>query len=458
LPEVLFSTLGMTDPIRNDYDGPFLHILRHYKPQKAYLFMTKRICEQADLDNRYRRHASALCKSEGFFCELIELRYAEIDNPSEYEIFYSVFLEIINKIHTDNPGCTILINLSSGTPQMKSAAQLLSLTTTFPVTAIQVTTPNEGENYGQPNYNVEEAWLNNIDNDPELERKNRSKQVDSINLRYLFLREAAISNIEAYNYLAALDILQSVEDFVPGQAMSLLKAARHRKNMVLVEAGREAKLAGYDLFPVQSSDARDLFEYLLLLRVQQKCGQLMDFVRGISPALTKLFEAFLTVKCQIHIKEDFCVETPRGSGFWKLKRGKLEANAPDLLIYYDRAFNFFKDSAISCANLLPMIEFECGPEGRHTDSIILERSRLMRSVEEKIRNPAAHNIKAIKEEEFKREAGLSSKKLLEYMQWMFKYIYPCYFKADLDIWESYECMNREIINRLKGLYDLRKLC
>ena len=55
----------MTDPIKNDHDGPFLHIMRRYKPQKAYLFMTKRVCELADQDDRYRIHAARLCREEG---------------------------------------------------------------------------------------------------------------------------------------------------------------------------------------------------------------------------------------------------------------------------------------------------------------------------------------------------------------------------------------------------------
>ena len=42
MKRVLFSTLGMTDPIKNDFDGPLLHILRYYQPEKVYLFMTKR--------------------------------------------------------------------------------------------------------------------------------------------------------------------------------------------------------------------------------------------------------------------------------------------------------------------------------------------------------------------------------------------------------------------------------
>jgi len=64
--------------------------------------------------------------------------------------------------------------------------------------------------------------------------------------------------------------------------------------------------------------------------------------------------------------------------------------------------------------------------------------------------PLSLYIKAIKEDEFKDKAGISGKRLLQYMQWMFKYIYPGYFKDDLDIWESYDHMNQKIINRLKS--------
>lgn len=451
MPDVLFSTLGMTDPIRNDYDGPLLHILRYYRPQKAYLFMTERICEIADQDNRYLIEARRLCESEGFDCEFVEIRHEEIDNPHEFEIFYAIFEEILNDIHKNNPSCGILVNVSSGTPQMVSACQLLSLTTVFPVKAIQVTTPLEGENYGLRSYDIDKVWADNIDNHPEMGSKNRTVEMESTNLRFLFLREAAISNIEAYNYTAALDILQSVQEFVPENAMNLLKAALHRRNMELSEAEKSSRIAGYDLFPVESGDVRDLFEYLLILDLQHKSGNLIDYVRGISPALTRLFESFLKVKCNHEIKKAYCVETARGSGYWEITRNKLRKNAPELLDYYDQVFKSgFRDGFISCATLLPMIEFECRPDGEHPNETVLNRARLMRNVEDKIRNPAAHIIKAIKEKEFKENAGISSNKLLQDMQWLFKCVYPGYFKTDSNIWASYDAMNQEIINRLKA--------
>ena len=329
---VLFSTLGMTDPIKNDYDGPFLHIMRYYKPQKVYLFMTQRVCELADQDDRYRIHASKLCKQEGFNCEIIELRYEDIDNPQEFDIFYPIFEKELINIHSKNADCQILINLSSGTPQMKSACHLLAITTPFPVVPIQVTTPNERENYGSPDYDLEKSWKNNLDNHPELEPKNRAKQVESENLRFLFLREAAISNINAYNYTAAFNILTAVKEFISEDVMRLLRAAQHRKNMELKEAERESKLAKYDLFPMKSSDVKELFEYLLLLGLQQKSGQLMDFVRGISPALSRLFEYFLQEKCRRKVKRDYCVQSSLDPDHWKIKRNKLEKKGINLIL------------------------------------------------------------------------------------------------------------------------------
>lgn len=451
MKRVLFSTLGMTDPIKNDYDGPLLHILRHYRPQKAYLFMTQRVCELADEDDRYRIHAAQLCEKEGFACEFVELRYAEIDNPQHFDLFHPLFEKELVDIYNANPGCQILINLSSGTPQMKSACQLLALTAPFPVLPIQVTTPNERENYWSPDYDLARYWTNNLDNHPEMEPQNRCQQVDSTNLRFLFLREAAISNIKACNYSAALSILEGVKDFVSADVMHLLRAALYRKNMDLSEAEKESKLAEYDLFPIKSGDGKELFEYLLLLSLQQQTGQLMDFVRGISPALTKLFELFLQEKCKRHIKRDYCEERQRNSGHWKLKRYKLQKMDSALLDYCDRKFSpqGFRDCDLSCYTLLPMIEFDCGPKGRYPNEAVLKKARDMRNVEESIRNRAAHNIVAVKEEQFTREAGISSATLMRDMRWWYKYVYPHYFPADADPWDSYNKMNEEIINCLK---------
>lgn len=441
----------MTDPIKNDFDGPLLHILRHYRPEKAYLFMTKRVCELADQDDRYRVQAQKLCDELGFRCEIFELRHEDIDRPQEYDVFYPLFERALYSIHAGNPGCQVLINLSSGTPQMKSACNLLALTAPFPVVPIQVTTPMEAENYGSPDYDIERTWKDDVDNDMELGAHNRSVVVTADNLRYLLLREAAVSHINNYDYSAALSVLELVEGFVPPQVMRLLNGAWQRKSMNLGEATREMRLGGYDLYPKVSGDARDLFEYLLLLGIQQKQGLLMDFIRGISPALTRLLEAFLNEKCARHIRRDYCVPFRSDPDHLRVVRTKLAANDPRLLAFYDQWFKpEFRDSDMSCSALLPMIEFDCRPSGTHPNPKALKTALVMRTVEDKVRNPAAHNIVAVKEEWFKKVAGLSSVELLRKMHWMFQQSYSQYIGDPGKAWGAYDEMNKYIISQLKA--------
>ena len=46
---VLFSPIGTTDPIREYYDGPMLHIVRHYLPHKVYLYYTREMDRKREI-------------------------------------------------------------------------------------------------------------------------------------------------------------------------------------------------------------------------------------------------------------------------------------------------------------------------------------------------------------------------------------------------------------------------
>lgn len=39
--KVLISFIGGSDPVRDDFDGPMLHIVRHYQPNYVYLLLTE---------------------------------------------------------------------------------------------------------------------------------------------------------------------------------------------------------------------------------------------------------------------------------------------------------------------------------------------------------------------------------------------------------------------------------
>lgn len=53
--KILFSPIGNTDPISdsNFYDGAMLHICRHYDIDKVYMYMSKKIYEKEEADQRF---------------------------------------------------------------------------------------------------------------------------------------------------------------------------------------------------------------------------------------------------------------------------------------------------------------------------------------------------------------------------------------------------------------------
>ena len=43
MKQILFSCIGTSDPLRGEHDGPMLHILRQYRPESVWLFLTSEI-------------------------------------------------------------------------------------------------------------------------------------------------------------------------------------------------------------------------------------------------------------------------------------------------------------------------------------------------------------------------------------------------------------------------------
>ena len=100
-----------------------------------------------------------------------------------FDTFYTDFEKVLRQIHAENPDSELLLNLSSGTPAMKSALNVISVLSPFPMRAIQVSTPNQRENpkYESPmDYDVEAYWECNQDNEPDF--PNRCLEVQSEHL------------------------------------------------------------------------------------------------------------------------------------------------------------------------------------------------------------------------------------------------------------------------------------
>ena len=113
---VLFTAVGETDPIRGQSDGPMLHIVRHYKPEKVYLFLTADMSKKEKDTNCYEdsiKFVHPKCKVEKIHTDIVRAHC--------FDEFAVLFDSIINRIHAENPMHRILLNVSSATPQIKPA-------------------------------------------------------------------------------------------------------------------------------------------------------------------------------------------------------------------------------------------------------------------------------------------------------------------------------------------------
>lgn len=60
---ILIACVGITDPIRSDYDGPILHITRYYHPKKIYMILSSEIAEREKNGNIMRKQFIYWCRN-----------------------------------------------------------------------------------------------------------------------------------------------------------------------------------------------------------------------------------------------------------------------------------------------------------------------------------------------------------------------------------------------------------
>jgi CRISPR type III-A/MTUBE-associated protein Csm6 len=446
---VLFSPLGLSDPTRGNYDGGFLHIMRHYRPQKAYLYMTKKISSFDLIDNRYEIMGNKLAEFLNFKCEIKKIRKEEVDNPQNFDYFFKPFEEIIKGIIKNNPGKKVILNVSSGTPAMKLACCMICAIAKSPLIPVQVTS-FRGEEINtdksvDEEYDIENEWANLIDNNLEFEPQNRCSVVSVTNLGAVFSREIILSLIQSYEYNAAIEVAKNIQFFIDPKIIKLLLAGKNRLVLNFSEAQKKASEAGFDLFPIKTEPAKRIFESILDLSIKIEKKELADFARAISPVISELFSECLSGKLDGKKRiENYC-QYNKAKNIYTLQRRLLPSK---IRAYYDAYFKeinqgSFKDSLLSASNILPMIIYTFGE-----DAEVTKLARDLRKFEAGVRNLAAHILIEVSDKLIKEKTGMNSKQVMIKVKQMYTLIYQKSF-TNMQ-WDSYKILNKEI-EKLLGL-------
>ena len=163
----LISCIGDTDPIRNRHDGALLHLARVFRPEKILLIYSERALLKEN------NILLALNSIEGY--SPVIKKDERLISDSEVFIFdkiYEILNNVVLKYSRDNED--LILNLSSGTPQMKSALFTINRLNDINVRAYQVITPSHSSNEGighDNNLDINYLISTNLDNRKDFEKR-----------------------------------------------------------------------------------------------------------------------------------------------------------------------------------------------------------------------------------------------------------------------------------------------
>ncbi len=439
---ILFSPIGGHDPIANFHDGAMLHISRKYRPTKIYMYLSKEMIERKDLDDRYKYSVNRLREVAGFETQIIEIERKDLKDVHLFDIFYHDFEQIISEIVTENPDCKLILNVSSGTPAMKSALEIIAALSGGKVTAVQVATPEGKENTdikAPKEYDNEIYWDMNIDNDHNY--NDRCTKINSVNLLARVKLESVKKLISSYDYPAALVLAKEIENDISEKAMNMIEVADCRYNLDIDGCFQLSTKQGFDFIPLKKNFAEHkIFEYLLNLDVKLKKKNYADFIRAITPIVFEVFDFYLKQKHKIDFRKQYCDKNGKIKDNISIDDKVIAAVAKSWNNDIDRIKNNFCGSS----HLVPIIlEFS-------DDEVVKEKCNKLRTkVESGIRNFVAHEIMAVTEKVIEQKTGgVKPDQVVADLKFIFtrstKNIKPEY-------WNSYEDMNTAIINELNSI-------
>ena len=452
---ILFSPVGGTDPISqtNCYDGSMLHICRHRKPDVVYLYLSAEMDKHEDDENdkRYTRAIELLEEKIGHHFEIRLIRRPELNNPHDFNIFFKDFRDVIKNIVAESDqDDRLLVNISSGTPGMKSALNVMAALGEFKCTCIQVTTPEKKlQNHEHTNdFELKTLWDLDPDNDEGAE--DRSSDVECPNLLLIKGEQTIKSFLMKYDYHAAynmaLDLSKNYPQSRVSQYIDYLEFAMNRAAFKNVDSYLKRFPELKPLFPIEGAD-RPVFEYALLCDLKWKRGELSDFIRSLSPLIQELFIR-VTNKNIYPVSLEMIAEN-KGHETWNRKKMQAiaEENITGKKIYdalknaYDDFESAKNDPYVTSENFCEIIN-KVSTVSELKDDINILRNQ----IEKKIRNILAHKIFYVDETWIKKETGnLSPQQIMKLLKKVFRYTS---INVRDEYWAVYDEMNKFIMSKI----------
>jgi len=430
MKRILFSPIGTTDPVssNNFHEGGCLHILRHYQPERVVLFFTK---EMGEIERNEKRYTTAV-RYVAPDCIIDPPIFTDIVDASQYEEFSQILPQTVQDLLQKYPEHEILLNLSSGTPQIKTILAMLAADNERCI-GIQTVTPERRANNPQKitPEELQSMLQMNEDNKPGAVR--RCDEPPLKIFRYHAEKNRIISLLRTYEYNAALTLART-SSLVPADAKQLLKHAAYR-TMLLPDKARKimSEYGGQKLFLFKEDEER-IVEYFLVMQIDQENERLSNFMLRITPFLYEFLHDYVAKnvkggrKNAQHI-DNLCIKKYNTDGSI-LQRKKIEKNAPNFLDLLDQEFagsnaHQYTNTDLSFLLLIHyctyMQEAGLAKDPQLHSDMMVELAKL--DAVRKVRNSVAHVIVNVTRESFQKDTQMTPPALMDTFAKMLTLVY-----------------------------------
>lgn len=448
---VLFSCVGDTDPYRNGYDGAMIHIVRYYKPKKVYLYYSKEKRNEENINNRNKRAIHYLDKSIDIY-EYPKNENELLEDVHKYDVFYAPFMNIINTIRKENPEATILLNMSSGTPAMKTTMALINiLINDIDTKLIQVATPQRATNANvrhdkvSEDEDVEDIMANSMDSlVDEGENLNRCTQESLEQTRKMITYETIVKMFKKYDFCGVYNILEERKKLYNSNVLDYAKHLYYRyigETDKAMEIARDLNKVD-DLFPIKDDKTKWIIEKYNILDVKLKRKEYQDYLVGLGSLIEEIEKKMLELKGIEVSKFTYVAKNNSKAERRKdndIDTSKLQAYYPDL---YNRVKSMLSNSSKLNWYILEQFLDVTYDENDKINGIAEKIENIGKIRDD--RNIAAHEIKVKK---YNESNYLNVHKDLKFLITKIKVGQDSNFSKAMNIYEKIE---NDIITLLKG--------
>ncbi len=174
---ILITFVGGSDPTRNDYDGPILQIVRHYKPDEIVLLYSESFYDDENRRDTVKKHLNHMSRALEFDLKIAEYVVRSQRKINDYDIIEDIY-KLLNEITPNYENGKFLINITSGTSQLTAGILIYAKfnINSQDLKLLQVSTPTKTQNLSTPK--LEDDPNNNLDYLEETEKRVAEVQFD----------------------------------------------------------------------------------------------------------------------------------------------------------------------------------------------------------------------------------------------------------------------------------------